>query len=104
MNARLLVPTLLGVAVGAVAVSLNPLHSAPVPEMRAQRWEYKVVACSLSRQGADADPVEKQLTDQFNALAREGWEHAGPVASESSGRGGGGFGSRQYVVFRRFKP
>jgi hypothetical protein len=101
MNARLLVTALLGVAIGAAAVSLNPLHSAPTPESKPQRWEYKVVTASLSRLGPDADPVDKQLTDQFNALAKDGWEHSGSVASDSMGRGGGG---RQYVVFRRFKP
>jgi hypothetical protein len=102
MNARLLVTALLGVAIGAAAVSLNPLHSAPTPEPRAQRWEYKVVGVSVSRLGPDSEPVDKQLTDQFNTLAKDGWEHAGSVPADSGGRGGGGIG-RQYVVFRRFK-
>ena len=102
MNARLLVTALLGVAVGATAVTLNPLHSAPAPEPKAQRWEYKVVAISVTRQRPDTDPVDKQLTDQFNALAKDGWEHSGSLGPESTNRGGG-IGNRQYAVFRRFK-
>jgi hypothetical protein len=91
---------LLGVTVGAMAVSLNPLHSAPAPEPRPQRWEYKVVYLSTVR--GDDKPADV-LTDQLNTLAKDGWEFAGPVLGDSMGRGGGG-GSRQYVAFRRFKP
>ncbi len=97
MNARLLITALLGVAIGAAAASMNPLHSAPVPEPKAQRWEYKVVLVrAKAREGNPGDA----LTDQFNALAKVGWEYTGPVVSESMGRAGTG---AQYVAFRRFK-
>jgi hypothetical protein len=94
----LLATALLGLALGAAAVSLNPLHSAPAPEPRPQWWEYKVVPLSNVRR--DVDPAEI-LTEQFNALAKDGWEYAGQVAAR--GVGGEGPGS-QYVAFRRFKP
>src|SRR5271169_1441727 len=102
MNARLLVTALLGVAIGAAAVSFNPLHSAPAPEPRVQRWEYKVVYISSTARGLDDKPADV-LTDQLNTLAKDGWEYAGPVMGDSMGRGGGG-GGRNYVAFRRFKP
>lgn len=101
MNLRFLTIALLGLAVGATAVSLNPLHSAPAPESRPQRWEYKVVYLTTVR--GDEKPADV-LTDQLNAMAKDGWEFAGPVFGESMGRGGGGGGSRNYVAFRRFKP
>jgi hypothetical protein len=101
MRPRLVFSALFGVAIGAAAVSLNPLQSAPAPESRAQRWEYKIVYLSGGLR-ADGDPAEK-LTEQFNVLAKDGWEYTGPIAPDSAGRGGGG-GGRQYLAFRRFKP
>jgi hypothetical protein len=102
MNARLLTIALLGVAVGATAVSLNPLHSAPAPDPRPAHWEYKVVYLTTIR--GDDKPADV-LSDQLNTLAKDGWEFVGPVFGDSSGgRGGGGGSGRPYVAFRRFKP
>ena len=99
MSTRLLSAALLGVAVGATAVTLNPLHSAPAPapEPRPQRWEYKVVLVSgRPTPGAAGEDAMTQLTDQFNALAKDGWEYAGPVVQRITG-------SQHCVAFRRSK-
>ena len=74
MTARLILAVLFGVALGGAAVTVNPLHSAPAPEPRSQKWEYKVVRC-LNAVNEDF------LTNQLNTLAQDGWEYAGPVTS-----------------------
>jgi hypothetical protein len=94
MNARLIVAALLGVALGGAIVTVSPLHSAPAPEPRPQRWEYKVVYISSIQRGGEGDPADK-LTEQFNTFAKDGWDYVGPVTSRSS--------SSQYVAFRRSK-
>jgi hypothetical protein len=94
MNARLILACLLGGVLGGAAVSVSPLHSAPAPEARPQRWEYKVVYVSSSQRGGEGEPADK-MTELLNALAKDGWDYAGPVASRSS--------TSQYVAFRRSK-
>jgi hypothetical protein len=92
-----MIAAVLAAALGAAAVTSIPLHSAPAPEAKPQRWEYKVVLLHLPRSG-DAAPQE-QLAEQLNSFAKDGWEYAGPVLSDSTAPGRG----RQYVAFRRSK-
>jgi hypothetical protein len=94
MNVRWLLAALLGVALGGAAVSLNPLHSAPAPEAKPQRWEYKVVNISGTPRGGEGDPADK-ITDQFNTLAKDGWDYVGPVTARST--------TTHFVAFRRSK-
>ena len=83
----MLFATLLGVALGGAAVTVSPLHSAPAPEPRLQRWEYKVVRCLNAMN-------EEFLTNQLNTLAQDGWEYVGPVTS---------VGHANSIAFRRSK-
>ena len=94
MKARLLIATLLGVALGGAAVTVSPLRSAPAPEAKTQRWEYKVIRFTATAMSDAAD----KLTDEVNALAKDGWEYAGPLAPPAPGTFTG-----QYVTFRRAK-
>jgi hypothetical protein len=100
MNARLLLTALLGVAIGATAVSLNPLRSAPAPEPKPQRWEYKVVHFDGVQR---ADETADKLSEQLNTFAKDGWEYAGPIVSETTA-GRARVVPGVYVAFRRFKP
>ena len=82
---------------GATAVTVNPLHSAPAPEPRPQRWEYKIVlASSRSVAPGGGDDAVDKLTEQFNTLAKDGWEYVGPVVQRTTS-------SQQCVAFRRSK-
>jgi hypothetical protein len=95
MTPRLFLAVLLGVVLGGAAVTVNPLHSAPAPEPRPQRWEYKVVLLTVMRGGPNDVAPEDKLTEQFNTMAKDGWDYVGPVVSRSS--------TSQYVAFRRSK-
>src|SRR5262245_25957617 len=98
MTARPILAVLLGALLGAAAVTLNPLHSAPAPEP--QRWEYKVVFCPTWQAGPP-NTVPDKLTEQFNDLAKDGWDYAGLVGSTPGQR------SRkagEFLAFRRAKP
>jgi hypothetical protein len=97
MTARPIFAVLLGGLLGAAAVTLNPLHSAPAPEPRPQRWEYKVVFFRIEHSSQTAD----KLAAQMNDLAKDGWEYAGPVSSSTfqAGQVNGGYGA-----FRRAAP
>jgi hypothetical protein len=103
MNARLLSVTVLAAALGAATVTFAPLLSAPAPEPKPQRWEYKVVLFNEkftpTSENVSAEKLKEQadrLDDEVNALAKDGWEYAGPLVP--------GHGGYQYTVFRRFKP
>jgi hypothetical protein len=87
MTTRTLLAALLGVALGATAVTVGPLHSAPAPEPKPLKWEYKVVRC-LNAMNEDF------LTKQLNDLAQDGWEYVGPVTN---------VGNANSVAFRRSK-
>jgi hypothetical protein len=76
MTARTLFAALLGVAVGTTAVTVGPLHSAPAPEAKPPRWEYKVVQFSNAT-------IADRLTKEVNTLAEDGWEYAGPIVGDS---------------------
>lgn len=94
MYARLIASALVGVALGAMAMSINPLQSAPAPEAKPAKWEYKVVNVTVPRPADGSDASEK-LSEQFNVLAKDGWELVGPVVSRGT--------FQNYVAFRRAK-
>jgi hypothetical protein len=97
MNARLLLVALLGAALGGAAVGVSPLRSAPAPDPKPQRWEYKIVlVSSRSVAPGGGDDATDKLTEQFNVLAKDGWEYVGPVVQRVTS-------SQQCVAFRRSK-
>jgi hypothetical protein len=108
MRGKLVVAVLAGALAGGMGTALVVRQ----PEARAQEkdraperrggWEYQVVFASS--QGKD---VAKAMTEQFAALAKDGWEYVGPVVDytrlESAPQAAVGVGGA-YVLFRRPKP
>ncbi len=103
MKGRCLAAVLAGVVLGAGAATL----ALRQPEARAQEkerragWEYQVVF-SRARDAADT----KAMTEQYNALAKDGWEYVGPVVGRTQVEGPAGAAgiAGAYVLFRRPKP
>ena len=80
---------------GGAAMMFHTLQGATAPAP-VQRWEYKVVFCSSSLRNGPA--VEAVLTEQLNALAKEGWDYVGSITSVTGGREGA------FVTFKRSTP
>lgn len=79
-----------------------PGTQAQQPAKR-QQWEYKVVFTSAQ----DSDGAQ-DLTNQYNALAAEGWEFVGPIVDKTERNGSGSnvhyVGIRgAFTLFRRQK-
>lgn len=103
MTSRLLAAVVVGLALGYAGAVMHwgqPATFAAEKD-RKQRWEYRVVFSST-----EGRENEKKITDQYNALAAEGWEYVGPVVDSTHNRAlnahYSGIGGA-YVVFKRSK-
>jgi hypothetical protein len=86
---------LLGAA--ATAVALRQPEAQAQEATKGPAWEYKVVYSSASQAEA-----AKALTEQYNALAGDGWEYVGPVVERTAIKGPGLVGvDGTFVLFKR---
>ena len=103
MTGKLIAVAVVGLVLGYVGAVMPRGQSASLAQEkgRKQQWEYRVVFCST-----EGKQNEKKMTEQYNALAAEGWEYVGPVVDSTHNRAlnahYSGIGGA-YVVFKRSK-
>src|SRR5262245_29182686 len=103
MSGQWLAAVLAGVVLGtgATALALRQSEAQAQEKERRAPWEYQVVF-SRAREQADA----KAMTEQYDVLAKDGWEYVGPVVDRTQVEGPAGAAgiAGAYVLFRRPKP
>jgi hypothetical protein len=102
MNGKMITAAFVGLVLGyAGALHWGQPASLAREKGGKQRWEYRVVFSTTEGAGN-----EKKMTEQYNALAAEGWEYVGPVVDSTHAKSPNGnyagIGGA-YVVFKRAK-
>src|SRR5262245_14308503 len=103
MTSKLIAAVAVGLVLGYVSAVMpwgQPASLAQEKD-RKQRWEYRVVFSYT-----EGKEKAKKMTEDYNALAAEGWEYVGPVVDSTHNRAlnanYSGIGGA-YVIFKRSK-
>jgi hypothetical protein len=83
MTGKLIAAVVAGLVLGVAGTSLfvNQPEARGQQKEKQPQWEYKVILAS-----AEAKDAAKVMTEQYNALAAEGWEYVGPVVDSTHAR------------------
>jgi hypothetical protein len=95
MKSKLIVAVLVGIGLGLATTFIAGQSDALAQQPKAQKWEHRVVRMNPERDVAES-------AKQLDALANDGWEYVGLVATP----GGGGqtpSPSLGYLAFKRLK-